>query len=226
MAAKDLSAAARTIVDDLNKRLVDVAGNDKAISGTAEARDGKAVLDEAIIELQGLKARAVTEEQAVRAGFADRSAHAQNKNHTVVQLVSGKKSAGGKLRAAEQRAITRQKTDVLGGYRQAKLMIDDALRQAKDLRTRIVAEGRAAKAASSDGASRSSRTGARGQAAAAPSGLAAPVPPPPPPPATAPAVPAGWQADPTGRHQHRYWDGSVWTHHVADNGAQSIDPLS
>lgn len=38
--------------------------------------------------------------------------------------------------------------------------------------------------------------------------------------------PAGaWYADPTGRHQHRYWNGSSWTSDVADYGRASIDPL-
>ena len=44
--------------------------------------------------------------------------------------------------------------------------------------------------------------------------------------ATAAATaPAGWLADPTGRHQLRYWDASVWTQHVSDNGVTSVDPL-
>lgn len=37
--------------------------------------------------------------------------------------------------------------------------------------------------------------------------------------------PAGWYADPTRRHQHRYWDGRNWTEHVGDNGATSTDPM-
>jgi hypothetical protein len=35
---------------------------------------------------------------------------------------------------------------------------------------------------------------------------------------------AGWLADPTGRHQHRYHDGTRWTAHVADAGVQQYDP--
>jgi hypothetical protein len=38
--------------------------------------------------------------------------------------------------------------------------------------------------------------------------------------------PAGWQPDPTGRHDHRYWDGSRWTEHVADGGVASTDPYA
>ena len=42
-------------------------------------------------------------------------------------------------------------------------------------------------------------------------------------PAPSPSVPAGWKADPTGRHQFRYWGGNRWTDNVADNGEQSTD---
>jgi Protein of unknown function (DUF2510) len=42
-------------------------------------------------------------------------------------------------------------------------------------------------------------------------------------PAT-PAVPAGWYADPAGRFELRYWDGSAWTEHVSRAGQQYTDP--
>lgn len=35
----------------------------------------------------------------------------------------------------------------------------------------------------------------------------------------------GWNADPTGRHEYRYWDGSAWTGDVSDSGVTSVDPL-
>ncbi len=38
-------------------------------------------------------------------------------------------------------------------------------------------------------------------------------------------VSAGWMADPTGRHELRYWNGSAWTAHVSDAGAPSQDPV-
>jgi hypothetical protein len=41
-----------------------------------------------------------------------------------------------------------------------------------------------------------------------------------------PTVPAGWKADPTARHQFRYWDGFHWTENVADAGKQSRDTVS
>jgi hypothetical protein len=34
----------------------------------------------------------------------------------------------------------------------------------------------------------------------------------------------GWQPDPTGKHDHRYWDGTQWTENVADAGVAGIDP--
>jgi hypothetical protein len=37
---------------------------------------------------------------------------------------------------------------------------------------------------------------------------------------------AGWLRDPLMRHELRYWDGSVWTDHVADLGRTGEDPLA
>lgn len=39
-------------------------------------------------------------------------------------------------------------------------------------------------------------------------------------------TPANWYPDPTGRHEHRYWDGSVWTEHVSDHGRQGTDSVT
>lgn len=36
---------------------------------------------------------------------------------------------------------------------------------------------------------------------------------------------AGWNTDPTGRHELRYWSGSAWTAHVSDAGVTSEDPV-
>lgn len=38
--------------------------------------------------------------------------------------------------------------------------------------------------------------------------------------------PANWYPDPMGRHELRYWDGSVWTDHVSDRGVTSTDPVA
>jgi hypothetical protein len=65
------------------------------------------------------------------------------------------------------------------------------------------------------------------EVAAAPEPERQPEPQPEPQPApapVAPTVPAGWYADPAGRYELRYWDGSQWTEHVARGGAQYTDP--
>jgi Protein of unknown function (DUF2510) len=40
-----------------------------------------------------------------------------------------------------------------------------------------------------------------------------------------PQTPAQWAADPHGRHELRYWDGTTWTDQVADRGVQATDPM-
>ena len=37
--------------------------------------------------------------------------------------------------------------------------------------------------------------------------------------------PAFWAADPYGRHELRWWNGTVWTQQVSDNGFQSVDSV-
>jgi hypothetical protein len=54
-------------------------------------------------------------------------------------------------------------------------------------------------------------------AASAPAASVAPAAP-------TPAVPAGWYADPAGRFELRYWDGTTWTEHVSRTGQQFTDP--
>lgn len=38
--------------------------------------------------------------------------------------------------------------------------------------------------------------------------------------------PADWYPDPSGTHEHRYWDGAQWTEHVSNHGRQSVAPLT
>ncbi len=38
-------------------------------------------------------------------------------------------------------------------------------------------------------------------------------------------TPPGWHPDPTGRHEHRFWDGASWTDQVSDGGTVAADPL-
>jgi hypothetical protein len=41
--------------------------------------------------------------------------------------------------------------------------------------------------------------------------------------AVAETAPAAWLADPTGRHELRYWDSREWTNHVSDGGVVSVE---
>jgi uncharacterized protein DUF2510 len=43
--------------------------------------------------------------------------------------------------------------------------------------------------------------------------------------AEVPTTPGAWHADPTGRYDSRWWDGTRWTQHVATNGHKMSDPL-
>ena len=60
------------------------------------------------------------------------------------------------------------------------------------------------------------------QVAAAPVAAAA-APAQVPAPAVPAQVPAGWHPDPSGKHQHRWWDGAAWTPHVSTNGVASVE---
>jgi hypothetical protein len=41
-----------------------------------------------------------------------------------------------------------------------------------------------------------------------------------------PAYDPDWYPDPTGRHEVRYFDGTTWTEHVANNGLSALDPIA
>jgi len=36
------------------------------------------------------------------------------------------------------------------------------------------------------------------------------------------SAPPGWQPDPYGQHEYRWWDGSQWSQQVSDQGVQSV----
>jgi hypothetical protein len=40
------------------------------------------------------------------------------------------------------------------------------------------------------------------------------------------SFPPAWYADPTGIHDHRWWDGAEWTSHVADAGVATIESVA
>lgn len=44
-------------------------------------------------------------------------------------------------------------------------------------------------------------------------------------PSQASHVAPGWRADPYGRFQQRYWNGTAWTDQVSTGGRQQVDPM-
>jgi hypothetical protein len=38
--------------------------------------------------------------------------------------------------------------------------------------------------------------------------------------------PEGWYPDPTGEHELRYWDGTIWTDRIEDAGVTGVAPLT
>lgn len=44
--------------------------------------------------------------------------------------------------------------------------------------------------------------------------------------ATSAMMPAGWYADPSSRHEYRYWSGTEWTATVSDGGVAATDTLA
>lgn len=56
-------------------------------------------------------------------------------------------------------------------------------------------------------------------------GATGPVPLATPDHFAAPVASAGWLPDPAGRHELRYWDGSVWTSDVSAGDVAGQDPL-
>jgi len=92
-----------------------------------------------------------------------------------------------------------------------------AIRSVTPLVLRVAQEPRSVAALEQRLAAATAAAGRRGNVVAA-----ADEPAPAPPGGPAP----GWYADPSGRHQYRYWDGASWTVHVADDGVQSDDQLT
>lgn len=104
-----------------------------------------------------------------------------------------------RARAAGKRSIAQQQQDAMDDYRQKKAAIDKGILQLDRIKLDI----------DLGKFDENSDTTVE-----APSTFETP-----------PASPARWAADPTGRHELRYWNGSQWTEHVSTRGKQSTDPM-
>jgi len=111
-------------------------------------------------------------------------------------------------RAIDKRRLADQQAHTLRPFADVKSLID-----------RVVSENDRQKATITEEIARqkAERTAAKthpSQASQAPAAAISSALPPP-----------QWVADPTGRHQYRYWNGQQWTEHISDGGDLGIDPL-
>lgn len=155
-----------------------------------------------------VKRRLTEEEKSIRLASQEQRAKVAGQGQLIGLFVNSK--ARGAIacgRSASRQAIASREASALQPYRNVKAAIDRQLGQLQSVKEDIDAALVDVKAS-----------------ATTPASKAAPVPasPPPPPP---PPTPPTWAADPYGRHELRYWDGSRWTQHVSDNGEATVDPV-
>ena len=171
--------------------------------------DAKKMVANGQKELRAIKAEVVAEEREVRAQFAAAKLKTGQAGQTVGLFMNSKhRGQMARARAAGKRSIAQQQQDAMNEYRHMKAAIDSAVLQLDRIKLDI-------DLGKFDGDNADTAT-------EAPSTFA---PPTAIAPQTPPAAPAHWAVDPTGRYEHRYWDGSQWTEHVSTQGKQSTDPL-
>ncbi|WP_206673679.1 DUF2510 domain-containing protein [Pseudactinotalea terrae] len=174
------------------------------LTATGDPSEARRVLANAIRDLRELK-RQINERQREIRAEASAARQRNSGSGQVVGAFMGSKARGAmaRSRAAAGRAIAEKQAKMMRPLDAQKAEIDGLVADLDRQRARIA-----------DGA-------ARAKAKPAPAQVTTSPPRTPPPPQTPPQ----WSADPMGRHQHRYWDGSRWTEHVSDNGVTAIDPF-
>jgi len=191
---------------DLNAQTNGIIVNAQNLANAALARDdyaeAKRALTDGLRELRDYKRQLTEAERSIRAQAQDARLKNRASGQTV-GLFMGSKGRGAlaRGRAAGGRSIANQQQQMLAPYASAKVNVDRAIAQLDRAKAQVTNDAAAT----------------REPGASSP---AKPTLPPPPPP-----TPAAWAADPSGRHEHRYWDGTAWTDHVADRGVSGTDPM-
>lgn len=206
--------------NDLNKRILDIAAaTEKEAQSAADARDlaeAKRVISNGIRDLRDYKRELTEAERSIREQFHDAKLKNRASGQTVGMFVGSKtRAAMARGRAAQGRRLSSNQAAALQPYAQAKANVDRAIAAMDRAKADVTNE--AARMREGKSSPATSTTSAQATATQAP---AAPTAPPPPPP-----VPAQWAADPHGRHQHRWWDGTRWTEHVSNDGVVTADPV-
>lgn len=200
------------VVGELN-RIISTAQTEAnaALEGDDYA-EAKRVLAGAVRDLRDLKRQITDNERSVRDSYQDARLKTRQTGQTVGLFVGSKtRGAMARGRAMEGRRLAGAQADALRPFANAKAQVDKAIAamdRAKADVTNQAAEAKESGAVVSKPTSKAS-------------------PPPPPPPSDGPSVPPpppAWKSDPTGRHEHRYWDGSQWTEHVSDAGVAGVGP--
>lgn len=210
---------AKVNLDARTRAIVDAANNDMTVAlGRDDHAEAKRVLTGAIRDLRDYKRELTEAERSIREQFQAARLKTRQSGQTVGLFVSSKtRGAMSRARATQGRNLTAQQADALAPYARAKSNVDRAIatldRAKADITDAVARSRESAPTASVESAP---RKGARSGAEVTPP--AASTPPPPP-------VPPMWTTDPSGRHEHRYWDGSRWTEHVANGGVTDVDPL-
>ena len=203
----------------------DAANMAKSASREADAlvlagdhTEAKRALATAVRELRELKRQISEQQRQIRAeATAARQRNAQS-GQVIGQFMSSKaRGAMARGRASTGRSITAKQAKLMQPLDAQKAEIDGLIAGLDRQKARITDHAARAKAAPA----------VRGSdpAAAVPVAAAVVAPEPSPGPTAPPPPPPHWAADPTGRHQHRFWDGTRWTEHAATNGVTYSDPL-
>jgi hypothetical protein len=219
VAVQDLSDRARDL-------LVQTAEDANARLEAGDPAGAKRIIAAAQRELRDVKRQVNDEQRIVREQFQQARLDINQQGQTL-GMVAGSKARGvmARGRAYEKRALAQQQQDALTPYNNLKAAIDRSIADLDRDKFRIDEAVREDKEAPAE-PGESPATPERGVEDAAPPPASDPAKTPPPPPSTPPAMPAHWAADPSGRHELRFWDGSRWSEHVSDGGRQSVDPLS
>lgn len=163
--------------------------------------EAKRVLAAGIRQLREHKAALTAAEREVRDQYREAKLKNSQSGQTMALFVGSKgRGAIARGRAAEGRRLSSQRHKALAPYAEAKAHTDRAIASLDRVRadlTDVIARSREARSAT----------------AAAPKAAPENLPP------------AQWAPDPTGRNQQRWWDGSRWTHNVANAGTIGTDSI-
>lgn len=188
--------------------------------------EAKRVIAAGVRDLREYKRSLTDAERDIRLAAQEARLKNRQSGQTLGMFVGSKtRGAMARGRSAASRNIAAKQADMLSPYANAKAHVDRTIAALDRIKEHITHE--VARLKETGTAVKPAQRAAAASAPAAattieqsePTPAPAPTAPPPPP------TPAQWAPDPSGKHQHRWWDGSRWSEHVADDGTPSTDPM-